>query len=331
MKIFQPIALFMLFTVAAAAQQSLFDTFEDTDLIKVTLKTNFDQLINDKSNEEYQPATFEYEDAEGNNVVYEIKVKQRGKYRRRICEMPPLKLDFDKDELRANGLSKQDEMKLVTHCIDDPSSKETIVKEYLAYKLYNQLTPYSLRVQLVKITYEDTTNKNKIKQFGFLIEDIDELADRLDGKEIEPVNIDKKLLHARQEALAACFNYMIGNADWDTPTLRNVKLIDTQDSLGVLVIPYDFDFAGIVNAPYAVPNGNLGLTSIKQRAFMGLHEEAALLAPIKRFFDAKQEELYETIKACKHLSRIAKSDMIEYLDTFYQPELGEQELFHAFK
>ena len=197
--------------------------------------------------------------------------------------------------------------------------------------MYNELTPYSLRVQLVKIVYEDTETNSKIKQFGFLIEDIDELADRLGGEEIEPINLEKELLHTRQEALAASFNYLIGNSDWDTPTLRNVKLIKTKDSTNVLVIPYDFDFAGIVNAPYAIPNINLGLTSIQQRAFMGLNQEKELLAPIKRFLDSKQDELYSIIESCKHLPRTSRSEMVGYLETFYHPNLNEQELFHAFK
>jgi hypothetical protein len=35
-----------------------------------------------------------------------------------MCGFPPLKLNFNKSELNANGLSKADEYKLVTHCLE---------------------------------------------------------------------------------------------------------------------------------------------------------------------------------------------------------------------
>lgn len=317
--------------LATSQKLSLFDTFQEQEIIDVVLTSDFQAITTNKSNEAYQAATFEYKDSKGQKKVYNIELRQRGKYRRRICEMPPIKLSFDKEEIKAAGLRKSDDMKLVTFCIDDISSKETVVKEYLTYKLYNELTPYSLRVQLARITYVDTATKTKKKHFGFLIEDIDEMAKRLNSKEVEVLNLDTSKLDIAQEALASTFNYMIANGDWSVPLARNVKFIQPNDGAKIIVVPYDFDFAGLVGAPYAIPNPDLGLTSIKQRAFLGLNEDEAQLKATKQFFAAKKDKLYDVIKNCKHLTKATKQEMIDYLETFFNPSLSSQPLLSAFR
>jgi hypothetical protein len=317
--------------IASAQKSSLFDVFQEQEMIDVVLTSDFQAIKSNKSNETYQTATFEYKDSKGQKKVYQIELRQRGKYRRRICEMPPIKLSFNKEELQAEGLRKSNDMKLVTYCIDDISSKETIVKEYLTYKLYNELTPYSLRVQLARITYVDTASKTKVKHFGFLIEDIDEMAKRLNSKEIEELSLDTSKVNIAQEALASTFNYMIANGDWSVTLARNVKFIQPNDSAKILVIPYDFDFAGLVDAPYAIPNPDLGLTSIKQRAFLGINEDELQLRAAKQYIATKKDALYSIIKTCKHLTKETKQQMIDYLETFFNPSPNSEPLLPAFK
>ncbi len=317
--------------VAQSQKSSLFDIFQEQEVIDVILTSDFQAIKSNKTNENYQVATFEYKNSKGQKKVYHIELRQRGKYRRRICEMPPIKLSFDKEELQAEGLRKSDEMKLVTYCIDDISSKETILKEYLTYKLYNELTPYSLRVQLARITYVDTASKTKVKHFGFLIEDIDEMAKRLKSKEIEVLNLDTSKVDIAQEALASTFNYMIANSDWSITMARNVKFIQPNDGTKILVIPYDFDFAGLIDAPYAIPNPDLGLTSIKQRAFLGINEDELQLKAAKQQIASKKDALYSIIKSCKHLTKETRQQMIDYLETFFSPSQGSELLLPAFR
>lgn len=165
----------------------------------------------------------------------------------------------------------------------------------------------------------------------FLIEDIDEMAKRLNSKEVEVLNLDTSKLDIAQEALASTFNYMIANGDWSVPLARNVKFIQPNDGAKIIVVPYDFDFAGLVGAPYAIPNPDLGLTSIKQRAFLGLNEDEAQLKATKQFFAAKKDKLYDVIKNCKHLTKATKQEMIDYLETFFNPSLSSQPLLSAFR
>lgn len=317
--------------VVQSQKSSLFDIFQEQEIIDVVLTSDFKAITSNKSNEAYQAATFEYKDSKGQKKVYNIELRQRGKYRRRICEMPPIKLSFNKEELKAEGLSKSDDMKLVTYCIDDISSRETIVKEYLTYRLYNEITPNSFRVQLARITYVDTAAKTKVKHFGFLIEDVDEMAKRLNSKEIEELSLDTSKLDIAQEALASTFNYMIANGDWSVSLARNVKFIQSNDSAKILVIPYDFDFSGLVGAPYAIPNPDLKLTSIKQRAFLGINEDEAQLKAAKQLIATKKDALYKVIKTCKYLTKETKQQMIDYLETFFNPSLSSEPLLPAFR
>ena len=106
-----------------------------------------------KRNTEKHPAVFSFTDQSGAVQTWNIKVNLRGKFRRTRCEnLAPLKLNFKKSELKAAGLAKFDDMKLVTHCMSSKSdAKALLQKEYLAYRLYNELTENSYRVQLLKI------------------------------------------------------------------------------------------------------------------------------------------------------------------------------------
>ena len=50
--------------------------------------------------------------------------------------------------------------------------------EYLAYRLYNLLTPMSYRVRAGRGHLPHRTRTTGVTRFGFLIEDIDDVADR---------------------------------------------------------------------------------------------------------------------------------------------------------
>ena len=51
---------------------------------------------------------------------------------------------------------------------DEKEDKSYLLREYLGYKLYNQITDASYRVQLLRIHYEDESTGEAKKQIGFL-------------------------------------------------------------------------------------------------------------------------------------------------------------------
>lgn len=291
-------------------------------LIELTLRTDMDELINNRRREEYQPAELYVTEKKGVETQWEVEAVPRGNYRRRICTFPPLRLNFAKSQLEERGLNPEyDKMKVVTHCLEGKEGKDCVLKEYLAYKLYNQLNPKSYRVQLARITYLDTKGKyKKIKNYSILIEETDELAHRLGGVEFEGLNQPPESFATAEENLLSVFQYMIGNDDWDFVMLRNVKLIRPDDGGGLIPVPYDFDFSGLVNAPYAVPNAKYGLSNVRQRVFMGHAAEEEQLQKTLEHFRRYHLHLRTIIKNFRLLSLAERTKAIKYIDSFYENE-----------
>jgi hypothetical protein len=196
-------------------------------------------------------------------------------------------------------------------------SKDLILREYLTYQLYNILTPNSFRTQLVKVTYLNTSGKpKKIKGWGILIEDSDELAHRIGGSKEFLMGLPDSCFNFQQEKITALFNYMIGNTDWSTKLARNLEMIKCPDS-SFMIVPYDFDFAGLVNAPYAVPNNFIGQKSIHERIYLGRKHPFSEFAETFQLFKEKKEDIFAVIKEANDLSIQSKSEMTEYLASFY--------------
>lgn len=302
-----------------ADRPTFFDLIYSDDLVEVTLETDLVKLIANIKTEQYQSAVLSFEDKQGQQVVMQTEVRPRGNYRRRVCEFPPLKLKFAKDKLVSANLEPHNKLKLITHCIDNKGvGQENLLKEFLAYKLYNELTDHSYRVQLLRINYVDIKGKlSKIKRYAVLIEDTDEMAERLGGEECNCLNPMPSQMDSRLENIHAAFQYMIGNEDWNLSMNRNLKMVKPTDGRKWIPVPYDFDFSGLVNAPYAVPNTELGLNSIQERKYLGLPLSDPDLKYVFNYFKNKQADLYRVVDDCKYLNKTSRNEVIEYLDTFF--------------
>ncbi|MCC6725801.1 MAG: hypothetical protein IT258_14925 [Saprospiraceae bacterium] len=311
------------------SDQSLFSSMNQQDVIEITLVTDLDSILIKRKTEDYQAAEFSYEDQNGVVHNFQAKTKPRGKFRRMTCDFPPLKLKFSKQELEAAGLTEMNEIKLVTHCLNDKDlSRDLIFREYLTYKLYNELTPNSLRVQLAKITYRDKTNPDyRMTRYGFLIEDEEEFGWRTAGQVSEKMGTNASALSASQEKLASVFQYMIGNTDWSIEMLRNVEVLEKTDGR-LIPVPYDFDFSGVVLAPYARPNVDVGQKRVGERVFMGNSKSAQELYATLNYFRNKKEDLFKMVEDFSLLDSSSKEEISGYLMSFYQ-EIETQESAQA--
>ena len=298
--------------------KTIFKTLNTTDILTVNVKMDIDSLMINKKTAKSFPAEISYIDNHGLMVNRTIKVSPRGRSRRKVCDFPPLKIKFNKKELTASGLrTSHKSLKLVTHCNDDKGALQNVMEEYLAYKIYNELTNNSLKVQLVKINYEDTNSEQNFKRYAILIEDIDELAERLGGKEIEGFNKKMEEFDVSLMNTFAMFQYMIGNEDWRIEYMRNVKFIQKKAQEKLIPVPYDFDASGLVSATYAKPDRDLRLQSVQQRAFMGAFNNKVERAETVALFNSKKETIYQVIENFKPLNKVAKVRTIAYFDAFY--------------
>ncbi len=306
-------------TVGMAANPvSIFDLMNHQEVLEVTLEGDFETLKTSRRSAEGQMVSLKFEDAAGEEQSWNLEVTLRGNFRRMRCTaMPPMKLNFKKKELKEAGLAKFDDMKLVTQCMeDDEYSKAAVLKEYLAYKIYNEVTVESFKVQLLKITYIDTNSGSSSKQWGFLIEDTAQMRNRLGAKKTEQERgLKREAFNQTAFYKTAIFQYMIGNSDWDVTASRNVKMIIKDGK--TLMIPYDFDFSGLVDASYALPNANYVMTSVQDRIYMGFEEDLTNLDATLDFYKTKKGKIKELVKNFKVLRMGDRRNVINYLNGFY--------------
>lgn len=300
-------------------QLSLFDKMSHTEVLEMTMEVSFDSIAKNRKSVNKFEATINFVDAIGQSQSWNTEIQVRGKYRRSICaDIPPLKLKFKRNDLIAAGLSTSNDLKLVTQCVEDEDrARETLMREYLVYKLYNQLTDYSYRVQLVKMTFVDRSTMVTKNQWAFLIEDTAQLRARVNAKKLgKKERFDVSQIRAKEEQTAALFQYLVGNHDWAIVGRKNIKLI--REGEKIVVIPYDFDFAGIVHAPYAKANSTLGIKSRFDRVYLGNESNNEELKETVEHFFSKKKAMMETVKDFDLLSRNAKRDMVNYMNHFFK-------------
>lgn len=301
--------------------QSAIDTkglFTTDSILELTLNGNLRELLNDRSETpKYHPLRLLYKTAEGIKMRIPVEVKTRGHFRKlkENCIYPPLAVHFIKNDTLNYSLFKdQDKLKLVMPCVSD----EYVTREWLVYKLYNLVTPYSFKARLVKVKLDDIKNKKNIPPFyGILLEEEKEMAKRNSS-----IAVNRKLHPGEVEPVAflnmAVFEYLAGNTDWSVQYLQNIKLVATDSTTVPIAVPYDFDHAGLVNAPYAKPAEELLMNSVRERRYRGYCVE-----DMKKFdktialYNSIKDNIYQLYTTCRLLDEKYKNATIKYLDEFY--------------
>ena len=175
----------------------------------------------------------------------------------------------------------------------------------------------SFKASLVKITYKNTGSSfNKRTHFGIVIEDAECLAARNKSKVMGQQVIALDSLNSNHEKIASVFQYMIGNADWSYAMSRNIQMIQQEDGF-IIPVPYDFDYAGLVKAPYARANATLGQRTVLDRVFLGNSSTLEQLSSIFKYFKTKKPDLIKTIDDFEELDEVFRQEMKDYLEGFY--------------
>src|SRR4030095_9215845 len=114
------------------------------------------------------------------------------------------------------------------------------------------------------------------------------------------------------------FQYMIGNTDWSVQYLHNIKLIAVDSLSTPYAVPYDFDHAGIVEAYYAYPPPELGLSSTKERCYRGYCiNNMELFQETLAAFRKQKNDFYKVYTNCSYLQSRYVSSATKFLDGFY--------------
>lgn len=303
---------------AATAAPPLFAAEEPLEL---TLIADFDQLGDDRHevNPE-RPAILHLADLTGAPIEVALEVRTRGNFRlrRTTCAFPNLRLDFvPGSNVEHTVFAGQEHLKLVGHCRDSGEYEQNTLEEYLVYRLYNLLTDESFRVRLARITYRDVAGRAQpITRYGFLLEDIDRLAARLGGIHLEVPGVHPHDLDGPSSARVELFQYMIGNTDFSIVNFHNTELVRLPDGT-YHPIPYDFDFSGLVDAPYAMPAPILGTRSVRERVYRGFCRPGTDLAPLFDAVLANRQRFAQIFRNQPELDPKRAERAIRYLDEFF--------------
>jgi hypothetical protein len=209
----------------------------------------------------------------------------------RTCEFAPLWLDLPKGAVKGTVFEGQNKIKLGTHCQSESVFRQYLLKEYLANRLLNTLTPMSLRVRLARVTYADTDASRKpFTTLGIFYEDVDDLGRRMEARELPVPRQTFQCVDQPALLSMSLFQYMIGNTDYSIMQLHNVIMLD--DASGIrYTVPYDFDYSGLVGAHYAVPAKGLDLPSVRERMYRGPCKTEAEVDQALKPFRERQADL----------------------------------------
>ncbi len=306
------------FQVFAQKPISSKDFFSSDSILDITITTDLNAILRKKIGEDSLVAHLTCASLDGTPISENVLIMLRGNSRRELCKIPPVKLNFIKS--KNSKLHKLKSLKIVNPCEDNNTFQELIAKEYLIYKMYNEITDLSFKVRLAKITYKDTLEKRRsVIRYCFFIEDIDELAKRNDSKELNDQKIVAANLKSEQLDMVCLFQFMIANTDWGLPNGHNTKFIRTKNKNNpeTNLIPYDFDHSGLVNAPYALPTMSLGIEMVTTRYFFSAGQSIEQLLIAYQPLKEKKEIFMDLITNCELLTRYTKNDMKKYLSLFF--------------
>jgi len=313
--------------------------FESSTVLEVRLTGPLRELIRNKHAREERPFTLTVD-----GIEHDVQVRARGNSRLRVCKFPPLRLNFPSSTPEHSIFAGQDKLKLVTHCSNNSRGEKDALEEYAAYRIFNQLEDASYRVRLVKFTYVDTSGKGRekvIERYGFVLESLSELSQRIAAEPANLKGIPVSRYDERQAAIVYVFQYLIGNTDWslvradyDEWCCHNIELlekVDKQKDDNLLLVPYDFDLAGLVNARYAYPDPLLPIKKVTHRLYRGkCMEREPLQAGLGAIRD-RREDILGALGSVPGLSEHDIESGNRYLHGFFKKAEDEEKLLKIFE
>jgi hypothetical protein len=323
------IAISILAVFATACTSACFaddyPLFDFDDTLELVLEVPMRTLLRSARKNPLLDGQLHFVDPDGNNVTINLTMTTRGKSRLEHCSFPPLSITLNEEQTPSTLFEGQKKLKIVTHCRSGATYQRYLQQEYGIYKAYNVLSDHSFRVLMLNATYRDTEKKRRDEVVpGFFIESDDEVADRLGMTKIDTKTIASKQFDIAETNKFELFQYMIANTDWaikkgpgTDDCCHNGKVIGHPGSdNNWVILPYDFDQAGLINTDYALPAVGLGIRNVKQRLYRGRCGHNERLDDTIALFNELRSEL-EAALAAEALKEKDRRRTLKYLDGFF--------------
>ena len=248
-----------------------------------------------------------------------VSLRARGNFRRRNCFFTPIKMKIKKSASAETIFSGNTSLKMVLPCKNEKDNNDNIIKELIAYKIYEIVSPYHFKTRRIQIEFINKTQKGN-KKFdlkGFLIEDDDKLAKRFEG-EILNRKIPSLAMEVFNSVNLSFFNYMIGNTDFSSSHQHNGKLLFYKNK--IIPIPYDFDLTGWVNPSYGKGVINRLGYKTEKRKYIGFKRDQEIFDNVRNHFKSSKNQIFTLVNSFKtdfdHLYEF--DNMFDYLEDFYK-------------
>lgn len=297
--------------------------FNYPDILNINLSYSKKDLLTHTNDSTYIQSSFSYLTKEGSHKTIETRVRARGDYRRLHCYYLPLWLKISKDVSKGTLFEEDKKLKVVLPCLKSNKSNDHVIKEFLAYKIYEVVSPYHFETKMISIKLNEN-KENKVLHhdlIGFFIQDDKRIAEINEGE------IVKRKIHPKaQDPLSATrndfFQFMIGNTDYSLAYQHNEKLFFINKKF--VPVPYDFDMSGIVNASYAVvskiQNKTLPISEVTTRLYRGFDREEEVMQKVRQEYLINEAKIYNIVDQYEHYFQDPKEfkEAKNYLTGFFK-------------
>jgi hypothetical protein len=308
--------------------------FSSVEPLAITLAADFKTINKDHTGDERKRYAGELRlvGSDGAALALPVQLSARGHVRRmaRTCDYVPLRIELPKHGADGTVFAHQTSLKLVVQCAGGGDFEQYLLREYLAYRMYNVITARSFRARLAKVSYVDrASGKPAGTRTAMFIEEDSDVARRMEGRTVELARLMFADLDSDSLMPMMLFEYMIGNTDFSIFAQHNVRLIQRPDKT-LHPVAYDFDFSGLVHPPYAVPARALMLTSVRDRVYRGPCLTQERIDPYLANFVAKRDLLRALIGEIPGMDKASREDARSYLDSFYTAIRSEKDTRRLF-
>jgi hypothetical protein len=299
--------------------------FEDQTVLDVIIEMPMKTIVKDAEDRPEVPGVLRYVDA-GSEVALDFTMSTRGNSRLEYCRFPPLSLNLKKKQVEGTLFEGQNKLKIVTQCGPGKVFKRYLFQEFGIYGGFNVLTDNSMRVRALSVTFRDSEGKEEDEaQPAFFLESDKEVAERLSMEPIKAQTIDPAQIDSRHASVFELYQYLIANTDWSMfkgpgsePCCHNGKVIIMPGTTnGWIVLPYDFDQAGLINTKYSMPAEGLGIRSVRQRLFRGRCLNIKHLDESIARFNELRPQIEEALNP-PGIDKRSRKRALKYIDGFYK-------------
>jgi hypothetical protein len=190
--------------------------------------------------------------------------------------------------------------------------------------MLNAVTPLSHRVRLLRIRYVDSKkpSRDPVVEYAFAIEPVEQVAQRNLADALPLRQLVVSRVNRDQAALVFVFQYLIANLDWslvrakgDDECCHNMKVLTAGDEQ--LLIPYDFDLSGLVDARYARRASNMRNASSRDRKYAGYCLGGLDLSGALAVFGANRDGIMAVLDELDWKDATEAQRRVDFLEAFF--------------